>query len=185
MNAAAFRRLLHSSTALFLLLNLLDIPGLLRAVLSVGAVVAVVVDSMRMVKPRFGRLVKRLVPVFRHSEATQLSGASWLMVGLAAAAWFPHPAATAGILAGALADPAASQVGSTIARPDAGKSWVGTAAAAAVAALVLLPTGVPLAAVLCGAVAAATLERWPGPFNDNLVVAPGVALVVWIAIRVS
>ena len=60
------------------------------------------------------------------------------------------------------------------------KTWVGSGAAAVVAAFVLLPTGIPIFAVIAGAVAAMALERWPGPLNDNLTVAPGVALVVWI-----
>jgi hypothetical protein len=40
--------------------------------------------------------------------------------------------------------------------------------------------GIPLVAVVGGAVGAMALERWSGPLNDNLVVAPGAALIVWL-----
>ena len=37
-----------------------------------------------------------------------------------------------------------------------------------------------MATVIGAAVVGTALERWPGPINDNLLVAPGVACVVWI-----
>jgi dolichol kinase len=86
----------------------------------------------------------------------------------------------AGILTGAFADPAASMAGSMVAKPSDRKTWVGSGAAAVVAAAVLFVIGVPNIAVVGGALAAMALERWSGPLNDNLVVAPGVALIVWL-----
>ena len=180
MSHTAVRRLLHASSALVLLLVLNDSLDLLRYALMGGAVLVVAFDSVRLMKPAFGGFVTRLVPVFRTSESSKLSGASWLSIGYARAAWLPHPAATAGILAGAFADPAASWAGSTVAEPSRKKTWIGSGAAALVAALVLLSTGISLVAVVGGAAAAMALERWSGPFDDNLVVAPGVALVVWL-----
>jgi dolichol kinase len=166
---------------LVLLVTVYGSAELMRFVLIGGAIVAVLVDSVRITQPAFGMLVKRMVPVFRASESTRLSGATWLCVGYAAAAWFPHPAAAGGILAGAFADPAASWAGSMFAEPSSlKKTWVGSLAAAVAAALVLFTTGIPLTVVVSGAVAALALERWPGPLNDNLTVAPGVALVVWL-----
>ena len=68
-----------------------------------------------------------------------------------------------------------------MATEDSGnKTWIGSVAAAIVSAIALALIGIPVTAVVCGAVAASSLERWPGPFNDNLVVAPGVALAVWL-----
>jgi dolichol kinase len=88
------------------------------------------------------------------------------------------PAATVGILAGAFADPAASLVGSKYGGDGVKKCWAGSAAAASVAAIVLLLVGIPLIPAIAGALTAMVLERWSGPLNDNLVVPPGVALVV-------
>jgi hypothetical protein len=48
--------------------------------------------------------------------------------------------------------------------------------------MVLIVLGLPWLGVVGGALAAMLLERWPGPLNDNLVVAPGVALIVWLFI---
>lgn len=180
MSPGAVRRLLHASSALVLLLVLYDSTYMLRYVLMGGAALGVVLDSVRVMYPAFGDFVTRLVPVFRTSESKILSGASWLSIGYALAAWLPHPAATAGILVGALADPAASLAGSMAARPSLRKTWIGSGAAALVAALVLFVTGISLVAVVGGAAAAMVLERWPGPLDDNLIVAPGVAFVVWL-----
>jgi len=180
MSPAAIRRLLHSASALVLLFAHFGSADLLRYTLAAGAVIAVILDSIRVNRPALGAFVAKLVPVFRASESNKLSGATWLCIGYGFAAWFPLPAAMAGILAGAFADPAASLAGSMVVRQGEKKTWVGSGAAAVVAAFVLLPTGIPIFAVIAGAVAAMALERWPGPLNDNLTVAPGVALVVWI-----
>ena len=180
MSGAAFRRLLHTSSALVLLLHYFGSPILLRNGLLGGAALAVILDCLRVMRPSVGAFISGLVPVFRASESTRLSGATWLAIGYSLAAWIPHPAATAGILAGAFADPAASWTGSTVAKPSAKKTWVGSGAAAVVAAVALFTTGIPAPAVVCGAAAAMALERWSGPLNDNLVVAPGVAIVVWL-----
>ena len=180
MSPATVRRLLHACSASLLLLQYFGSPLLLRNGLMGCAALAVALDSLRLAKPAFGAFIAGWVPVFRASESTRLSGATWLSVGYALAAWFPHPAAIAGILAGAFSDPAASWAGSMVAKPSNKKTWVGSGAAATAAAVVLLVMGIPLVAVVGGAVAAMVFERWSGPLNDNLVVAPGVALVVWL-----
>ena len=180
MSSATVRRLLHASSALVLLPIFFGSPDIVRNGLMGCAALAVMLDSLRVTRPAFGAFIVDLVPVFRASESTKLSGATWLCIGYALASWFPHPAVTAGILAGAFADPAASWAGSTVANPSTKKTWVGSGAAAVVAAVVLLTTGIPLVAVVGGAAAAMVLERWSGPLNDNLVVAPGVALLIWL-----
>ncbi len=177
MKAGGLRPLLHAGTAL-LLLTLLESWQLLRAVLLLGGVAAVAFEALRLSQPRVRDLAGRLVPVFRPSEAARPSGAAWLFLGYALVAWMPPPAPAAAVLAGALADPAAALVGG---RFGGGlpKSWPGTIAAFGVAAAASWGFGIsPLAAVGAG-VAAAALERWPGPVNDNLLVAPGVGLMVW------
>jgi hypothetical protein len=47
-----------------------------------------------------------------------------------------------------------------------------------VALAVLLLAGLPLERVVMASVVGTALERWPGPFNDNLIVAPAVAASV-------
>ena len=182
MSPAAARRLLHASSALVLLLYSLGSANLIRYGLMVATVFAVAVDSLRIIKPAFSTFITALVPVFRASESTRWSGATWLCFGYAVAAWFPHPAVTAGILVGAFADPAASWAGATLADPSKKKTWIGSGAAAIVAALLLWIVGLPLITVACGALGAMLIERWSAPLNDNLVVAPAVALLVWLTL---
>jgi dolichol kinase len=78
-----------------------------------------------------------------------------------------------------VADPAASLVGG---RWGGGvpKSWIGTAAALLAAAAMLAALGLSFPSVMAGSLAAAAVERWSRPVDDNLVIAPGVAAVVWI-----
>jgi dolichol kinase len=172
------RSALHASTAL-LLLTLLDSWQLLKLTLLAAGATALVVETVRLSSPAVAGGLRRLVPVFRDAEGQRPSGAAWLFVAYALAAWLPPPASAAAVLAGALADPAAALVGG---RWGAGvaKSWPGTAAALAVGTAALLAWGLPVSAALAGGVLGAALERWPGPFDDNLLIAPGVGLVVWL-----
>ncbi len=179
MTSVALRRAIHAVTSSVLLLGFLGDWGLFRLVLTLSVPVAVVIEVIRIRHPRIRDGLSRAVPVFRPSEAAGPSGAFWLLVGYAAAAWFPTPASVAGVLAGALADPAASLVGSRWGR-GARKSLAGTAAAWVVSLAILGGLSLPLVAVLAGASAAAALERWPGPADDNLIVPPGVAACVWM-----
>jgi dolichol kinase len=117
------------------------------------------------------------MPVFRPREASRVSGAAWLGVGYAVAAWLPPPGPVAGILAGALADPAASWAGGKWGG-GVRKSWPGTVAAGAVTAVAAAMVGIAVPVALGAGLAGAALERWAGPLDDNLVVAPGVAGLV-------
>lgn len=172
------RPLLHASTAL-LLAALLDSWRLFRGVLVATGIAAVLFEAARLHWPAVAAWAARTVPVFRPGEGRKPSGAGWLFLGYALAAWFPPPAPAAAVLAGALADPAAAVIGRRFGAAGARKSWPGTATAFLVAAAAVWVWGAaPPAGLLAGAVAAA-LERWPGPFDDNLLVAPGVGLVVW------
>jgi dolichol kinase len=170
------RRALHVASAVVVLPVLHSITAF-RLVALWGATLAASVELLRLSSPRVGRWLAARVPVYRPGETQRPSGAMWLAFGYALAAWVALPAAVAGILAGALADPAAAWCGQRWGR-GAGKSWIGSGAVLVVTAGVTMAVGVaPLTAVLAGLVASA-LERWSGPVNDNLLIAPGVAVFV-------
>ena len=179
MTPARLRQIIHVSSAALLLGVPLGSWDFLRATLMAVAVLALAVDAVRISIPGVHQRLCDWIPVFRPEESRRLSGAAWLFLGYGIAGWFPPPAPAAGVLVGALADPVASLAGSSAAVPGR-KTWRGTGAAAVTAAGVLWLLGIPWPAIVAGAGAAALLERWPGPFNDNLVVAPAVALAVWV-----
>lgn len=177
MRAARLRPLLHAGTAL-LLLALLASWQALRGVLVVAGLAAVAFEALRLSLPVVRDLAACWVPVFRPYETGRPSGAGWLFVGYALAAWMPAPAPAAAVLAGALADPAAALVGGRFGR-GLPKSWPGTVAAFAVAAGALWVFGIPARAAALAGLAAAALERWSGRVDDNLLIPPGVGLIVW------
>jgi dolichol kinase len=178
MTSAGPRRLLHAATASVALLGLVSLPAL-RLATAYLAVTAVLVEALRLRVPGVGRGLAALVPVYREHERTRPSGAMWLALGYAIAACVPHPAAAmGGVLAGGLADPAGAWVGSRLGG-GARKSVAGTAAVAAVALAAMLAAGLPPAAAAGAGLAAALVERWPGPCDDNLLVAPAAALAAF------
>jgi dolichol kinase len=170
------RRALHASTAVLALVGLHS-TGWLRAVTICLATTGVLVESLRLRIPAVQRVLERVVPVYRDRERTRPSGAMWLALGYAIVAWLPPPAGVAGLLVGALADPAGAVVGSRFGR-GARKSTAGSAAVAVTAAGALLLLALPLPAALLAGVAAAIAERWSGPLDDNVLVAPVAGLVV-------
>jgi dolichol kinase len=154
-------------------------PAALRLTTAYLAVTAVLLEILRLRVAAVGRGLSALVPVYRDHERDRPSGAMWLAVGYAVAAWVPHPTAVlAGILAGGLADPAGALVGSRYGG-GARKSLAGSVTVGVVALLTALVSGLPRAAVVGAALAAAAVERWPGPCDDNLLVAPATALAVF------
>jgi dolichol kinase len=174
------RRLIHTASAAVALLALESTVALRLGTLALAAA-AVGFDVVRIRWPAFNALVMAWLPVFRSREETRVSGAVWLTIGYGLAAWAPTPGPMVGILAGGLADPAASWIGG---RWGGGrrKSWPGTAAVAVVTAVAAFAVGLPALATAGAAIGAAVLERWPGPLDDNLLVPPGVALVAgWLA----
>lgn len=173
MSDAALRRILHAATAGMALFALLS-PVALRVASGATAAAAFIFEMLRLRSPAAGRMLATLVPVYREAERRRPSGALWLAFGYALASWLPVPASAAGLLAGGLADPAGAAVGTRFGR-GAPKSAAGSLAVATVAAMAGVATGLPLRAALAAGVVAALLERWPGPFDDNLVVAPGTA----------
>src|SRR5262249_40584298 len=104
---------------------------------------------------------------------------AWLWLGFAAAAWLPPRAATGGVLVAALADPAPSWLGSRWGG-GAPESLVRNAAVIVGFAAVLRLLHLSWFATVIAALVAGALERWSRPIDDNLVLAPGVAVVLWM-----
>ncbi len=179
MTDPPLRRVLHVGSAALLLVIPLGSWGLLRSALAVLLIVALIIDAARVTRPRFGSFVANVVPVFRPHESSRLSGATWLCMGYLLATAFPEPAPAAGILVSALADPSASLAGGW-GRASAEKTLRGSLAALVVAIGILTAFQLPAPTVLGGACIGAVLERWSGPLDDNLLVAPGVAMTVWL-----
>lgn len=178
MTPAGTRRLLHAATAAVALVGLVS-PSALRLTTAYVAVTAVLLEVLRLRVPAVGRSLSALVPVYRDHERGRPSGAVWLTLGYAAAAWVPNStAALAGILVGGLADPAGALVGSRYGG-GAPKSAAGSAAVGSVALVAALLAGLPFLGALGAALAATVVERWPGPCDDNLLVPPTAALAAF------
>jgi dolichol kinase len=172
------RRTTHAATAAILILPLIIDWVTFRYVVMFLAAVWLLVEGVRLRRPRIHEAFATVLPVFRDVETMRVSGAGWLMVGYAITVWFPQPAATAGILVAALADPMASAIGTRFSR-DKNKTWAGSVAFLAVATAVLWSVGSRGPSVAIIAVIGAVLERWPLGLNDNLVVAPAIAAAVF------
>jgi dolichol kinase len=174
--------LLHLSSGAMVLLVPVTSWLVLRVVLVCGAVLAALVEAVRLRVPGVAGLLRTAVPVYRARERTRPSGAMWLAVGYALAAFADPPAPAAGILVAACADPAAALVGSRGARgPVMGKTIHGTAVHWLVAAIVLGILGWSWTAVVIGASVASAVERWPLGLDDNLLVPPATAFAVMLA----
>jgi len=173
------RRCLHVSTALLPLLVPLERYGTLRAALLWGVPLVLGLELLRLGFPPVAAWLAATIPVFRPSEANRLSGAAWLWLGFAVAVLFAPLAARGGMVVSALADPAASWIGGRWGK-GAAKSWVGSAVVLIVGGLTLAGLGFDLRAVAAAGAGAAAIERWSRPLDDNLVLAPGVAAILWI-----
>lgn len=179
MSDGALRRTIHVSTGAVVLVGVLAGWHTLRLGITGLAVVALFVELVRLRFAAFREVLARTVPVFRPEESRRPCGAFWLLLGYASAAWIPVPGAAAGILTAAVADPIASAVGGRWGGGEP-KSWIGTGAVLAASLVVLLALRMPLVAVVAAAVTAAASERWSRPLDDNLVLAPAVAAVIWM-----
>lgn len=179
MNRPGLRRALHAATALIVPAGLWVGWDQARWALTAAVPLALVFEQLRF-RTGLGPWLAGRLPVFRAHEMRRYSGAFWLLVGMAAASWFAVPAAYAGVLAGALADPLASVVGARLGSRTAQKTLAGTSACFVTVTSIAAYFGLgSLEAVLIGSCGAA-LERWSGPVDDNLVLAPGVAAVFWV-----
>ena len=179
MSDGTLRRTIHVSTGAVVLVGVLAGWHTLRLGITGLAVVALFVELVRLRFAAFREVLARTVPVFRPEESRRPCGAFWLVLGYASAAWIPVPGAAAGILTAAVADPIASAVGGRWGGGEP-KSWIGTGAVLAASLVVLLALRMPLVAVVAASVTAAASERWSRPLDDNLVLAPAVAAVIWM-----
>ena len=176
MSPSGRRRILHAASGGVVAIAPIWSYAGLRIVLAGGAVLAVLVEIVRLTSPRVARFLGQAVPVYRDSERSRPSGAMWLALGYALAAWTPPPAPLGGILVAACGDPAASLVGSwRTASSNGSKTWRGSLAHWLVAAGLLVVVGVAMPTALVGASVATLCERWPLGLDDNLVVAPATA----------
>ena len=158
------------------------------------------VDLSRLRSRRWAVMIYRLLPfVFRRDERRSISGASIMMLGIAATSLlFPARPATAGILCLAWGDSAAALVGqfykhwryvrelrgaspqtAPVVRRRGGKTTAGTLGCFVVSMLmILLVVGPQWSVVVAGGAVAALLERWTPGRWDNLTVPVGAATVV-------
>ncbi|MBI2872654.1 MAG: hypothetical protein HYY00_05640 [Chloroflexi bacterium] len=120
-------------------------------------------------------LFQHLRPLFKTSEWTRATGASWLVLAaLVAFLVFPKGIAGLALLFVAVGDPVAALVGSRAPGPRiGGKSPLGSLAFAAIGTLVawalaMGPGPVVGWTVVAGAVAGALAELAPLPLDDNL-----------------
>ena len=179
MSDGALRRTIHVSTGAVVLVGVFAGWDTLRLGMTGLAVAALFVELVRLRFAAFREVLARAVPVFRPEESRRPCGAFWLLFGYAGAAWIPVPGPVAGILTAAVADPIASAVGGRWGKGEP-KSWIGTGVVLAASFIVLSALGMSLVSVVAASVAAAASERWSRPLDDNLVLAPAVAAVIWM-----
>ena len=173
----AFRRVLHAATPL-LILPAVWLPwDHVRRLLIVLAVAAVASELVRLNVPAVRAFWQRTLPVWRPHEDERFSGAMWLAIAFAIAAHAPTAAALGGILAAAWADPAASLVGGLTGKGRR-KTLAGSGTVLVITAGVVLVVGYSLAVAFVAGTVAAVLERWAVGPDDNLWVAPGVAVTL-------
>lgn len=143
-----------------------------RRALLVAALIAIIVEAVRLNEPRIARMTLRLVgALLREHERTGLFGSTYLILGaLICAHSFVKPVVVASVLFVILGDAAAALVGRTYGRIHVlGKTLEGSVTCFVVCFIVgaLIP-GIPVNAALAGAVTASAFELLPIPLDDNL-----------------
>ncbi|MFI5278860.1 MAG: hypothetical protein ACHQU1_00080 [Gemmatimonadales bacterium] len=187
MNAGApreaWRRTLHLASGSLGLLWYLRVPTpVITAILLSVLIFALALEGLRWNSTRAHAVLERVsLGALRPGEDRGVTGATLLAVGYATT-WllFPAPAAAPAILVTAAADPAAALVGVRFGVRGR-KTWAGSAAAFAVALLVLLAAGIAVGRSLASAVVAALAERAGVRGLDNLALPAltAAALTLW------
>ncbi len=182
-----WRRIFHAANGIFIVLALKALPiRTWDAVVLLGVVFSVLLllDGVRLTNPQLNRLFFQLFsPLVSPREAKKPASSTWYVLGiLLTLLLFPRQQALGGILVLALADPAAAFAGRHWGKRRLGAGTVeGSLAFVGVAFLVLLPF-TPWPVALAGALAGALVEVLPWDVDDNLVVPPVVAGVLfWLS----
>jgi dolichol kinase len=143
-----------------------------RRALLVAALIAIVIEAIRLNEPRIGRLTVGLVgALLREHEKTGLFGSTYLILGsLLCAHSFVKPIVVASVLFVIFGDAAAALVGRAYGRIGIfGKTLEGSLACLVVCfAVGLLVPGIPFKAAAFGALTATVFELFPIPLDDNL-----------------
>lgn len=189
LRAEVVRKALHLATALIPVAWGLGFVSsrVVQLTLGIAALVAVAVEVARRAMPAVeARFVQTVGALLRPHEAHAISGATWLAIAMALAAWCaPMRAAIVALWAAAVGDALAALVGRSVAHLRAASSGAKTlagalacAASVALGAAWLGDASWSVALVL-GAIAAAA--EWPSqPLDDNLRVAGVVALAATV-----
>ena len=151
--------------------------------LLLGLVAALTVDGVRLRSAAANAAFFRWFSALASPrEARAVASSTWLLLGaLAVLLIAPHRWFVPAMLVLGLADPAASVVGRLWGRNRLGKgTWEGTAAFYLVAAAVLAPLFGLQAALVAAAVVAA-IEVLPTGVDDNLTIPLATALALWLA----
>lgn len=183
----ATRKSVHVVVSLVAAAVVWTLPAEVAAVIIAGATfVALGVEAARSVSGGFGRLFDRhLGHLLRSREQSRLTGATLLAIAYTVTAvLFPGLPALTGILVAGVADAAAAVVGKRFGRRryPGGKSLEGSLVfLAAVVPILLLATGLPLAAVAAVALLLTAIEAISLPVDDNLYLPILAAFAVHLA----
>lgn len=138
--------------------------------------------ARRLISTAFGFMMRReeIPPV---PSPLRFNGATWVLLGACVAiALFEPTKAAAALIIGLIGDAAAALVGRRFGRHPIGKrgkSFEGTVAFAASAFIALTPVpGITAGAAALAVIAAAAVEGFGGPINDNLSVPLAAGLVL-------
>lgn len=170
-----WRRLFHAANGVALVLVFQAGVFPERTLLvSLGALLAVLLllDLVRLSNPEVNRLFFRSFTLLASPrETARPASSTWYLLGvLLTLILFPRDAALGGILALAIADPAASLVGRRWGRKGFGKGTVEGSLVFAAVAFGALAFWAPWPQALGGAVLSALVEALPWPVDDNLAV---------------
>lgn len=181
------RRLVHAGlgAGVASLLWALEPSRTVSAAAGAGAVAVLLgLDLARLAVPRLNLWFHRLLrSLLLPREARRVASSTWYMAGiLAAVALFPLEAVVPATWVLALADPAAGWVGRRWGRRPLGTGTLEGFAAFVLVAGAVLSVAVPLPVTLLGAVVGGLGEIAPWRVDDNLVIPPAVAGVLWVAV---
>lgn len=183
----ATRKSVHVLVSLVAAAVVWTLPEVVAAITIAGATfVALSVETARRSSDAFGRLFEQhLGHLLRPRERGRLTGATMLAIAYTlTVVLFPGLPALAGILVAGVADAAAAVVGKRFGRRryPGGKSLEGSLVfLAVVVPILLLATGLPLAAVAAVALVLTATEALSLPVDDNLYLPILAALAVHLA----